>query len=63
MKLYSDMTKKLYESEEELKTAEKEVTDRNDHQDPGVFGTEYDAKPSPLPGLRLLFHGQKRLAF
>ena len=27
MKFYSDMTKKLYESEEELKTAEKEVTD------------------------------------
>ena len=27
MKFYSDMTKKLYESEEELKTAEKEVAD------------------------------------
>ena len=27
MKFYSDMTKKLYESEEELKTAEKEVSD------------------------------------
>ena len=27
MKFYSDMTKKLYESEEELKTAEKEVAE------------------------------------
>lgn len=27
MKFYSDLTKKLYESEEELKTAEKEVAD------------------------------------
>ena len=41
MKFYSDMTKKLYESEEELKTAEKEVADAEAKKAEAEEGSSY----------------------
>jgi phage-related protein len=43
MKFYSEVTKKLYESEEELKTAEKEVADEKAKKEEAALAKKADA--------------------